>query len=39
MNMNESYVGRNQTQSSEYKTLKDKLKPIFLETIDNLNYK
>ena len=37
MNINESYVGSNQTQPLEYKTLKDKLKPIFLETIDNLN--
>ena len=34
-NINESIVENNQVHSLEYKTLRDKLKPIFLETIDN----
>ena len=37
--INESNIGNNQRQCPEYKTLKEKLKPIFLETIDNFNDK
>ena len=39
-NINRNDIENNQTQESpEYKSLKEKLKPIFLETIDNFNNK
>ena len=37
-NINRNDIENNQTQETpEYKSLKEKLKPIFLETIDNFN--
>ena len=39
-NINRNDIENNQTQESpEYKSLKEKLKPIFLETINNFNNK
>ena len=39
-NINRNDIENNQTQvSPEYKSLKEKLKPIFLEAIDNFNNK
>ena len=39
-NINRNDIENNQTQETpEYKSLKEKLKPIFLETIDNFNNK